>query len=163
MELARALRKAPRPEGGREIRFLLFDGEEATDDARPFTETGLRGSKAYAKRHHGELKALILLDFVGARDLRIQREALSHPGLWDKLRAAARRVGAQDAFPSGTASAIQDDHVPFLQRDVPAVDLIQWPYDCWHEPCDDLTQVEERSLDLTGETVYELVRTLVKT
>ncbi|HYI17235.1 MAG TPA: M28 family metallopeptidase [Solirubrobacteraceae bacterium] len=162
-ELARALRKAPRPKDAREIRFLLFDGEEATDDARPFLETGVRGSKAYAKRHDGELKALILLDFVGAKGLRIQREALSDAGLWSKLRAAARRVGAQDAFPSGTASGIQDDHVPFIERGVPAIDLIQWPYDCWHEPCDDLSQVEERSLDLTGETVFELVRTLSKT
>jgi hypothetical protein len=126
-------------------------------------ETGLRGSKSYAKRHDGEVKALILLDFVGAKDLRIQREALSHAGLWAKLRAAAARVGAQDAFPPGTASGIQDDHVPFRERGVPAIDLIQWPYDCWHEPCDDLSQVEERSLDLTGETVLQLVRTLRKT
>ena len=58
MELARALRKADRPENAREIRFLLFDGEEATDDSRPFEATGLRGSTAYAKRHDGELKSL---------------------------------------------------------------------------------------------------------
>jgi hypothetical protein len=126
-------------------------------------ETGLRGSKAYARRHADELEALILLDFVGAKGLRIHREAFSDGALWDRLRAAARRVGAQDAFPIGIREAIQDDHVPFLERGVPAIDLIQWPYDCWHEPCDDLTQVEERSLDLTGETVYELVRTLSKT
>ena len=53
-----------------------------------------------------------------------------------------------------------DDHTPFLERGVPAIDLIQWPYDCWHERCDDLSAVSERSLDQTGETVYELVRTL---
>jgi len=160
MELARALDRAPRPKDAREVRFVLFDGEEATDDSRPFTETGLRGSKAYAKRHDGELKSLILLDFVGAKDLRIFREALSDAALWDELRAAAGRVGAQAAFPRGIRQPITDDHVPFLERGVPAIDLIQWPYDCWHEPCDDLTQVEERSLDLTGETVYELTRTL---
>jgi len=160
MELARALRKADRPENARAVRFLLFDGEEATDDSRPFEATGLRGSTAYAKRHDGELKSLVLLDFVGTKDLRIFREGLSDGPLWDTLRAAARRVGAQDAFPGGIRQSITDDHAPFLERGVPAIDLIQWPYDCWHLPCDDLTQVEERSLDLTGETVYELVRTL---
>ena len=46
-----------------------------------------------------------------------------------------------------------DDHTPFLERGVPAIDLIEWPYDCWHEPCDDLSAVSERSLDQTGETV----------
>ena len=107
MELARALRKADRPENAREIRFVLFDGEEATDDSRPFEATGLRGSTAYAKRHDGELKSLVLLDFVGAKDLRIFREGLSDGPLWDKLRAAARRVGAQDAFPAGLR---QRDH-----------------------------------------------------
>jgi len=162
MELAAALDRAPRPKDAREVRFVLFDGEEATDDSRPFEETGIRGSKAYAKRHDGELKALILLDFVGAKGLRIQREALSDEGLWRRLRAAAARVGAESAFPGGVGQPITDDHVPFLERGVPAIDLIQWPYDCWHQPCDDLTQVEERSLDLTGETVYELIRTLRK-
>ena len=71
-------------------------------------------------------------------------------------RGSARRPRS----PRGIRQPITDDHVPFLERGVPAIDLIQWPYDCWHQPCDDLTQVEERSLDLTGETVYELIRTL---
>ena len=43
---------------------------------------------------------------------------------------------------------------------MPAIDLIQWPYECWHQRCDDLSAVSERSLDLTGETVLQLVRTL---
>ena len=49
MELARALRGIERPAGAPALRFVLFDGEEATDDSRPFTATGLRGSKAYAQ------------------------------------------------------------------------------------------------------------------
>jgi glutaminyl-peptide cyclotransferase len=160
MELARALRRTERPKGAPALRFVLFDGEEATDDSRPFLETGLRGSKAYAKRHRGEVRALILLDFVAGNGMRIQREASSDPGLWNRLRGAAKTVGAGSAFPSGTGSAITDDHTPFLAQGVPAIDLIQWPFDCWHKQCDDLSAVSERSLDQTGETVLELVRTL---
>jgi len=160
LELARVLRATDRPEGAPQIRFLLFDGEEATDDDRPFLETGVRGSKAYAKRHRGELRSLILLDFVAAKGLQIQREASSDPGLWEQLRRAARRVGAAGAFPPGTGAAITDDHTPFLAQGVPSIDLIQWPYECWHESCDDLSAVSERSLDQSGETVLELVRTL---
>jgi hypothetical protein len=163
VELARALRAAPRPKGAPEIRFVLFDGEEATDDARPFEATGLRGSRAYAARHANELRALILLDFVAGRGMRIRREASSDPALWQQLREAARRAGAAGAFPAGTGAAITDDHVPFLNRGVPAIDLIQWPYACWHEPCDDLGAVSQRSLDQTGETVLVLVRTLSRT
>jgi hypothetical protein len=162
MELARALRRMDRPAGAPALRFVLFDGEEATDDSRPFTETGLRGSKAYARRHKGEVRALILLDFVAAKGMRIRREASSDPTLWSKLRRAASAVGAGGAFPPGAGDAITDDHTPFLAQGVPAIDVIQWPYDCWHETCDDLSAVSERSLDQTGETVLQLVRTLIR-
>jgi peptidase M28-like protein len=160
MELARVLRRTDRPKRAPALRFVLFDGEEATDDTRPFLETGVRGSKAYAKAHRGEVRSLILLDFVAAKGMRVQREASSDPSLWSKLRRAAKTVGAASAFPPGTGSAITDDHTPFLVQGVAAIDLIQWPYDCWHQPCDDLSAVSEVSLDQSGETVLELVRRL---
>ncbi len=161
LELARVLRRDERRPASRpELRFVLFDGEEATDDSRPFTATGLRGSTAYAKRHAAEIGALIVLDFIAAKDLSIKREASSNPQMWSRVREAAQAVGAAAAFPPGRGSAITDDHTPFLARGVPAIDLIQWPYECWHEPCDDLSAVSERSLDLTGETLMQLLRTL---
>ena len=160
VELARVLERMDRPRGAPALRFVLFDGEEATDDSRPFTETGIRGSKAYARRHRGDVRALILLDFVAGKGMRIQREASSNEALWERLRRAARTVGAGAAFPPGSGSAITDDHTPFLAQGVPSIDLIEWPYACWHETCDDLSAVSERSLDQTGETVVELVRTL---
>jgi glutaminyl-peptide cyclotransferase len=161
LELARALGRTKRPAGAPELRFVLFDGEEATDDRRTFTATGLRGSTAYAKRHADEIGALILLDFIAAKDLRIRREATSDVVLWSRLRAAAAAVGAAGAFPPGPGAAITDDHTPFRARRVPAIDLIQWPYKCWHKRCDDLSAVSERSLDMSGESVLRLVRTLM--
>ena len=160
LELARALGRAERPADAPELRFVLFDGEEASDDTRPFAQTGLRGSTAYAARRADEIGALVVLDFIAARELRIQREATSNRGLWRLLRAAAQRVGAEAAFPPGRGSVVTDDHTPFVARGVPTINLIQWPYRCWHQPCDDLSAVSEQSLDLTGETVLELVRTL---
>jgi glutaminyl-peptide cyclotransferase len=160
VELARGLARLDRPPDAPELRFVLFDGEEATDDRRPFERTGLRGSNAYAARHADELQAVILLDFVAAKRLEIMREASSDADLWRRLRTAARAVGAAAAFPEGRSPTITDDHTPFLDHGVPAIDLIQWPYACWHRPCDDLGAVSERSLDMTGETVFELVRTL---
>jgi Iap family predicted aminopeptidase len=162
LELARALRRMDRLRGAPALRFVLFDGEEATDDSRPLAETGLRGSQAYARRHKGEVRALILLDFVAAKGMRIRREASSDPTLWRELRRAASAVGTSAAFPAESGDVITDDHTPFLAQGVPAIDLVQWPYDCWHETCDDLSAVSERSLDQTGETVLQLVRTLMR-
>ncbi len=158
LELARALRTIERPEGAPELRFVLFDGEEATDDMR-FYETGLRGSKAYAARHADELRALVLLDFVAEKgEMRIPYEAGSDARLWQRLRAAARRVGSGATFPNAAVGEVQDDHTPFAQRGIPAIDLIDFTFPCWHKACDDLSAVSERSLDLSGEAVLELLR-----
>jgi hypothetical protein len=160
LEIARALRGMKRLRGAPEIRFVLFDGEEATDDSRPFLATGVRGSTAYAKRHADEVRALVLLDFIAEKGaMRIPREAGSDPRLWGRLRAAARRVGAGVAFPDGVVGEVTDDHTPFAERGIPAIDLIDFTFPCWHKRCDDLSAVSERSLDLSGEAVLELLRT----
>jgi glutaminyl-peptide cyclotransferase len=159
VELARALRRAKRPWGAPELRFVLFDGEEATNDEADFYRSGLRGSKAYARRHRGEVRAVVLLDFVADKALRIPREAGSDPHLWARLRRAARRVGAGGAFPAATVGEVLDDHTPFARRGIPAVDLIDFDFPCWHKACDDLSAVSAHSLDLSGEAVLELLRT----
>jgi glutaminyl-peptide cyclotransferase len=158
VELARTLKaRQLRPT----VVFILFDGEESprgTPDAL-FDEKGLRGSKSIAPRFK-DAEAMILLDFVGDRELSTPREANSDEGLWAKLRAAARRTGNGAAFPAATAGAISDDHLPFLERGVPSIDLIDFDFPCWHKPCDDMSAVSERSLDVTGETVLQLLRRL---
>jgi glutaminyl-peptide cyclotransferase len=139
--------------------FVLFDGEESprgTPDA-DFEEEGLRGSKVAARRYR-RAKAMVLLDFVGDRRLRIPREDNSSIRLWRRLRSAARRVGAGRAFPADTAGGVSDDHIPFIDRGVPSIDLIDFDFPCFHRRCDDLSAVSERSLDAVGETVYELLR-----
>ncbi|MEA2310228.1 MAG: glutaminyl-peptide cyclotransferase [Solirubrobacteraceae bacterium] len=160
MELARALQRTKRPKGAPEIRFVFFDGEEDTDDSRPFAATGLRGSTAYAKAHHKELKALVLLDFVAEKGaMRIPYEPGSSLKIWTQLRAAADRVGVLGSFPAQQQGEVEDDHTPFVQRGVPSVDLIDFTFPCWHKSCDDLSAVSERSLDRSGEAVLELLRT----
>jgi glutaminyl-peptide cyclotransferase len=159
LELARVLSHTTRPKGAPELRFVLFDGEEATNDKADFRLTGIRGSQAYADRHRGELRALVLLDFVADKSLSLPREEGSDPQLWSRLRSAARRVGAQAAFPARRRSEILDDHTPFAEDGVPAIDLIDFEFDCWHKRCDDMSAVSARSLDVSGEAVLELLRT----
>jgi glutaminyl-peptide cyclotransferase len=160
LELARALRHTKRPTGAPELRFVLFDGEEATNDKADFILTGLRGSQAYARRHADELRAMVLLDFVANKDLRIPREAGSDPALWARLRKAAKHVGAGSAFPAGDVQGeVIDDHTPFARRGVPAIDLIDFDFPCWHKQCDDLSAVSAKSLDRSGEAVLQLLRT----
>ena len=139
--------------------FIFFDGEESpagTPD-HEFAERGLRGSKVAARAfRHAE--AMVLVDFVGDKHLSLPREGSSDPRLWAAIRAAARRVGVGKVFPARTQPLVTDDHVPFLERGVPAVDLIDFDFPCFHRRCDDLSAVSPRSVDAVGETLVEFFR-----
>jgi len=141
--------------------FVFFDGEEAprgVPDSQ-FERYGLRGSKVAARSlRHAE--AAIVLDFVGDRDLAIPRDGYSDRKLWSRLRLAAGRAGAARHFPAREQGPVLDDHVPFIRAGVPAIDLIDFDFPCWHRTCDDLSAVSQRSLDAVGETMMELLRTL---
>jgi glutaminyl-peptide cyclotransferase len=158
LQLARTIR-------ARELRptvvFIFFDGEEVPRDAPSddFLAHGVRGSRV-AARTFRNAESMILLDMVGDRSLAIPRESGSNARLWTKLRAAARRRGKLYAFPPRVGPQILDDHVPFQRAGVPAVDVIDFDFPCWHRPCDNLSAVSARSLDAVGETVLELLRTL---
>jgi hypothetical protein len=142
------------------IHFILFDGEEAPGEGNErFFERGLRGSRAAAPRYR-RARAMVLLDFVGDKRLRIPREQYSSPGLWRRLRRAARQAGVGSMFPPGTQGAIQDDHLPFLRLGVPSIDLIDFDFPCWHRPCDDLSAVSQRSVDAVGEAMMVLLASL---
>jgi glutaminyl-peptide cyclotransferase len=157
LELARALQKVKRSKNASPIRFVAFDGEEATDDS-DFYGTGLRGSKPYAKANAKKIKEMVLLDFVADKDLAIPRDASSDPEMWADLREAAERVGSDSAFPDQLQGEVQDDHTPFIRRGVPSIDLIDFSFDCWHQTCDDITAVSKASLDKSGEAVLEFLR-----
>lgn len=156
VELARHLRPHRiRPT----VVFALFDGEESPDDTpdSEFEASGLRGSKVAARSFEGKARAMILLDFIGNRGLRIPREQSSDVALWTQLRQAARRAGAGRAFPPRTGPEILDDHTPFEVVGVPSIDLIDFDYPCYHQLCDDLSQISRASLDDVGETLLALL------
>ncbi|HEX7300267.1 MAG TPA: M28 family metallopeptidase [Solirubrobacteraceae bacterium] len=158
VELARALRGG----AGREVRFVLFDGEEegpGCPNAR-FATCALRGSRAYVAAHRREVGQMVLLDYIANRGLRLPREGSSNAALWERVRAAARKVGVGAVFPAAVQTSIYDDHTPFLRAGIPAVDLIDFSYryaDTVHDTVDKLSMA---SLDAVGETVFALVSQL---
>jgi glutaminyl-peptide cyclotransferase len=163
VQLSRELARMKRPKGAREVTFVLFDGEEPPsglpEEDPDFAHSGLRGSRAYVKAHPGRTAQMILLDYVGNRGLRLPREATSDEALWRQLRSAAKAVGVAEVFPDRVQTAITDDHTPFLDAGVPAIDLIDWSYP-GHSLVDRLDRLSPTAIDAVGETVLELVRRL---
>jgi glutaminyl-peptide cyclotransferase len=160
LEVAEALSRRPSQPGDREVRFVLFDGEEPAvgkpEEAADFYSEGLRGSRAYVAAHPGETEAMILLDYVANQGLLLPREASSDPELWDRILQAASVVGAGRFFTAETGPEILDDHTPFLRAGVPAVDLIDWRYP-GHSLADGLDKLSLESVDGVGRTVVQAV------
>jgi Zn-dependent M28 family amino/carboxypeptidase len=98
------------------------------------------------------MKALVLLDMIGDRELQIRRDANSTPWLVDIVWAAAAKIGHSATF-SNQLTTIEDDHVPFLRAGVPAVDIIDLDNPTWHTPQDTLEFVSARSLQIVGDVV----------
>jgi Peptidase family M28 len=157
VQLARTIK--PRTIGP-SVLFLALDGEEVPagiPDSK-FLTYGIRGAKVAAPLYR-KAKAMILLDFVANKNLVLPREANSNKALWQRLRAAAARVGVGSVFPgeSSTIGPVLDDHYPFLKEGVPSIDLIDFDFPCWHRLCDDLSAVSMQSVDIVGETMVELL------
>jgi hypothetical protein len=152
LELARVLkdRRFALP-----IELVFFDGEEAVVDWNQ-GQDHTYGSRHYveAARKDGSLKdirALVLVDMIGDRDLRIKRESNSSPWLTDIIWDAARRLKRPEFVDESTP--IEDDHVPFLQAGVPAVDIIDLEYPAWHTAEDTLDKVSAESLQAVGDVL----------
>lgn len=147
------------------LQLVFFDGEESLDWKWNDAARALFGSKRFVKRHRdarllGEeprIEALILLDMVGRKDLHIQEELYSTPRLRELVFSAAVATGHRDCF-FRRAEAAADDHKPFLDVGIPAVDLIDLngnPH--WHEPTDTLDNMSAESLQKVADVVLTLL------
>jgi hypothetical protein len=136
------------------IEILFLDGEEAVVEWRGNDHT--YGSRYYveAARTAGTLKdirALVLVDMIGDRDLRIMRESHSTPWLTDIIWNTARRLKRPEFVDA--AIPIEDDHVEFLAGGVPAVDIIDLDYPAWHKPEDTFDKISAASLQTVGDVL----------
>ena len=129
-------------------------GADARSGAAPTTPTAA-ATTCRRRRRAGRsrrLKALVLLDMIGDRDLVIKRDANSTPWLVDVIWSAAARLGHGSTF-SNQLTTIEDDHIPFLRAGVAAADIIDLENPTWHTPQDDLDHVSAKSLQVVGDVV----------
>jgi Zn-dependent M28 family amino/carboxypeptidase len=105
---------------------------------------------------------MILVDMIGDRDLRIKREAESTRWLKDAIWGAAKRLKYGEVLVD-EETPIEDDHVPFLDAGVPAVDVIYLDYyPHWHTANDTLDKVSARSMQIVGEVLTEALPEIEK-
>jgi Zn-dependent M28 family amino/carboxypeptidase len=151
IEFARAMRDRP---GSLPIEIVFFDGEEAVVQWQGTDR--VYGSRHYveAARQDGTLQqigALVLVDMIGERNPRFRRDTNSTAWLTELIWARARALGRREFVDETTA--IEDDHLPFLDAGVPAVDIIDLDYPAWHTPDDTIDKVSAASLQAVGDVL----------
>ena len=165
LELARVLADK---KDARDYWFLFLDGEEAFVEWSTFDST--YGSRHLAQRWKNQgmvpkVRALILLDMIGDKDLDIWYETNSTQRLMDLVWATAKRIG-QNSILSQTREPVGDDHIPFLDIGIPCVDIIDFNYgpqnSHWHTAADTLDKISPQSMEKVGRVVIAMLPALQK-
>jgi glutaminyl-peptide cyclotransferase len=167
IELGNYLRAHP-PEGY-SVWLVFDDGEEAI-------QSWTARDSVYGTRHLAakwsqdgtlkKIKAFIVADMIADRDLDIDRDANSTPWLLDLLATAAKNTGhTANVFQDETAA--DDDHMPFKQRGVPVLDMIDFHYgpptaqqpegSYHHTDQDSIDKISARSLQISGDLLVEMI------
>jgi glutaminyl-peptide cyclotransferase len=148
---------------GHQVWITFFDGEEAVNFIwqDPDNRYGSRqmAAKLAMSSELPKIKAVLLADMVGSRNLRFRREADSTKALTDLIWSTAARLGYSNIFVNESVPTV-DDHVIFLKRGVPAVDVIDFEIPYWHTVADTLDKVSAKSLAITGHVFLESVKQL---
>lgn len=160
LELARVLAGS---KDGADYWFLFLDGEEAWVEWSAFDST--YGSRHLAKRWQQEgvapkVRAFLLLDMIGDKDLDLWRDSNSTPWLMDLVWQTAQKTGLGSIL--GTQrGGIEDDHLPFARVGIPVVDIIDLNYgpsnSFHHTDQDTLDKVSPASMEKVGKLVLAVL------
>ena len=145
LELARTL-----PIGDVPVQLVFFDAEDNGGlDGRQW----IMGSRAFVADLLEKPRAAIIVDMVGDSDLNIYFERNSNVNLSSSIWAQASALGYGKYFIAQPKYDMIDDHTPFLEAGIPAVDIIDFDYPYWHTAADTVDKVSATSLQVVGTTL----------
>jgi glutaminyl-peptide cyclotransferase len=146
LELARSL-----PQDTIPVWLVFFDAE---DNGRIEGWDWILGSREFVKNNIIQPRAAIIVDMIGDADLNIYKEGNSNPALTDEIWSVAKSLGYESKFIPEYRHTMIDDHTPFLEAGIPAVDIIDFDYPYWHTTQDTPDKVSPESLQIVGETLH---------
>lgn len=146
LELARTL-----PEGSTPVWLVFFDAE---DNGRIEGWDWILGSRSFAESLAAKPQGVVIVDMIGDADLNIYLEKNSDESLRAEIWSVADRLGYGQQFINKEKYSMLDDHTPFLEAGIPAVDLIDFDYPYWHTTQDTPDKVSADSLHAVGHTLW---------
>jgi glutaminyl-peptide cyclotransferase len=154
LELARSLPKNMPVQ----VWLVFFDAEDNGDI--PGWDW-LLGSQAFVSSLTSKPDAAVVIDMVGDKDLGIYLERNSNPAISAAIWAEAARLGYKQ-FIAVPKYSMLDDHTPFLQAGIPAVDIIDFDYPYWHTTADTPDKVSGESMKAVGDTLTAWLESKIK-
>jgi glutaminyl-peptide cyclotransferase len=170
IEIGNVLRAHP-PEGY-SVWLVFDDGEEAVKCLQCWSSSdSLYGTRHLAAKWANDgtlekIKAFLVADMIADKDLNIDYVDNSTPWLLDLLKVAAKNTG-HSAYIFKYKESEEDDHLPFAQRGVPVLDVIDAHYgpviqstpDGYHHTAEDtLDKISAKSLQISGDLFLEMIR-----
>lgn len=146
LEMARVMP----PEERANTWLVFFDAE---DQGRIEGQDWIRGSTAFVQHMQFIPQAVIIIDMIGDKNLDIYLEKNSDPALAAQVWEHAASLGYTQSFIPELRHSILDDHTPFVQAGISAIDIIDFDYPFWHTTHDTLDQVSAQSLQTVGDTL----------
>jgi len=134
------------------IWLVYFDAE---DNGNLPGGEWILGSRAFVERLVGKPDAVVILDMVADRDLKIFVEKNSDGDLVQEIWGTAHSLGYQETFINQPKHSLIDDHTPFIQAGIRAVDIIDFDYPYWHTTSDTTDKVSAESLGIVGDVVLK--------
>jgi Zn-dependent M28 family amino/carboxypeptidase len=131
--------------------WLVFFDAEDNGDIPGYN--WILGSQAFVAGLSAKPDAAVVIDMVGDKNLNIFMERNSNPDLTKQIWSQAATLGYESFLIPQYKWSMEDDHTPFLQAGIPAVDIIDFDYTFWHTTMDTPDQVSAKSLQVVGETL----------
>lgn len=146
LEMARVFPK----NSDKQVWLVFFDAE---DQGRIEDWDWILGSRAFAESLTAKPDAVVVVDMIGDADLNIYREKTSDKAITDGIWKTAEDLGYAGQFINEEKYSILDDHLPFLELGIPAVDIIDFDYPFWHTLADTQENISSKSLAVVGNTL----------
>jgi glutaminyl-peptide cyclotransferase len=150
LELARVIPEFP----AQEIWLVFFDQE---DNGNINGQDWIIGSTIFVEQLEDFPDKVVILDMVGDDDLNIFFEKSSDSELSNEIWGIAGELGYSEYFISEYRFNMIDDHTPFIQKGISAIDIIDFDYPYWHTTEDTLDKISADSLEIVGSTILEWI------
>lgn len=147
LELARVL-----PDDlNKNIWLVFFDAE---DQGSIEGWDWILGSRSFVKTLQSKPDAVVIVDMIGDKDLNVYYERNSDVGVQEEIWEIAAGLGYEKHFIPEYKYSMLDDHTPFLEKGMVAIDIIDFDYPYWHTSQDTIDKISPESLEMIGTTIY---------